>query len=254
MTNINSNKSKVIKMNLEETIYKRQSIRSYEETPLDDKEIGELKTFIENTKALNDNIQWSYDIVSKDKVRSILQWRSPQYLLLFSEEKENYRENIGFIFQQVDLFLQSKGIGTCWLGMLSPNGKYDKKNDGHKFVIAISVGYPVGEIYRNPDEFQRKALTEITDREDRKLRPLQYAPSATNSQPWYITHNTDGTYNIYREKLGLIKRNIVGRWNPIDIGIALAHIYITNRETFKFTMEDNPMELNNYIYEGTFEI
>ena len=128
MTNINSNKSKVIKMNLEETIYKRQSIRSYEETPLDDKEIGELKTFIENTKALNDNIQWSYDIVSKDKVRSILQWRSPQYLLLFSEEKENYRENIGFIFQQVDLFLQSKGIGTCWLGMLSPNGKYDKKN------------------------------------------------------------------------------------------------------------------------------
>ena len=151
------------------------------------------------------------------------------------------------------IFFNPLTMGEFYLGIDS-NGKYDKKNDGHKFVIAISVGYPVGEIYRNPDEFQRKALTEITDREDRKLRPLQYAPSATNSQPWYITHNTDGTYNIYREKLGLIKRNIVGRWNPIDIGIALAHIYITNRETFKFTMEDNPMELNNYIYEGTFEI
>ena len=241
-------------MNLEEVIYKRQSIRSYKKTPLNDEETNNLKTFIEKAKVLNPNISWNYDIVSKEYIKTVLPWKSPQYLLLFSEEKENYKENIGFIFQQVDLFLQSKGIGTCWLGMVSPNTKYPKKDKNQKFIIAISIGKPENELYRKPEEFKRKKLEEITDSEDSKLKPIQYAPSATNSQPWYITHNTDGTYNIYRQKLGLIKRNIVGRWNPLDIGIALAHMYVSNENTFEFWIDEKHKDLQNYFYEGTFRI
>ena len=70
-------------MNLEETIYKRQSIRNYKEEPLNDDEIGELRNYIDTLKVLNENICWSYEIVSKDNIKSILPWRAPHYLLLY---------------------------------------------------------------------------------------------------------------------------------------------------------------------------
>ena len=113
-------------MNLEETIYKRQSIRSYDENPLDDQTLDEIRDFIDNAKELNPNIKWSYEILSTKNVNTMMRWKAPHYLALFSEEKENYHQNIGFIFQQVDLYLQSREIGTCWIGMASPKGY---KND-----------------------------------------------------------------------------------------------------------------------------
>lgn len=241
-------------MKLEETIYKRQSCRTYNETPLKEQTIIEIKTFIKQAKVLNPNIMWDYDIVTNKEVKSLLRWNAPHYLLLFSEEKENYKENIGFIFQQLDLYLQSREIGSCWLGMVSPNSSYQNKNPEMKFIITISFGKSTTSIYRKLEDFNRKNLEEIMDTADEKLKPAQLAPSATNTQPWYFTHNNDGTFNIYREKLGFIKRRTVGKWSPIDIGIALAQIYIANKETFKFTIKDNPKELNNYYYVGTFEI
>ncbi len=238
-------------MNLEETIYQRQSTRNYKKTPLDDKTIEEIETFIKNTKKLNPNIEYAYDIVDNTKIKTVLPWRAPQYILIYSEEKENYKENVGFIFQQLDLYLQSKDVATCWLGLVKPK---EKQHKNMKYIIAMAIGKPEAQTHRKMEEFKRKDLAQISDKSDEKLVPIQYAPSATNSQPWYITHNTDGTYNIYRQKQGFIRKNMVGRWNPVDIGIGLAHIYISNRETFQFWMDENPKEEKNKIYEGTFRI
>lgn len=239
-------------MNLEETIYKRQSIRNYKEEPLNDDEIGELRNYIDTLKVLNENICWSYEIVSKDNIKTILPWRAPQYLLLYSEEKENYLENIGFIFQQVDLFLQSKSLGSCWLGMASPKN-FENEDSKQKFIIAISFG-KTDEGYRKINEFKRNDLKQISDKVDERLIPAQLAPSATNSQPWYFTHNNDGSYNVYRKKQNILRRRFTEKWNKIDIGISLAHIYITNTETFKFYIRDDAEQLRNYFYEGSFEM
>ena len=155
----------------------------------------------------------------------------------------------------MDLYLQSKGIGSCWLGMVSPNKKYQKKTENQRYIIAISIGKPNRELYRfDENEFNRKQMNQITDKVDEKLKSIQFAPSAVNSQPWYITHGCDGLYNIYRKKVGLIKSKTIGKWNQIDIGIALAHVYIENRNTFEFYIDSNPQNLKNYIYEGTFKI
>lgn len=241
-------------MNLEETIYKRQSCRTYNQTLLDEKTLDDIKTFISQAKILNDNIKWDYDIVTSNNVKSLLRWRAPHYIFIFSEEKENYKENIGFIFQQLDLYLQSIGIASCWLGMVSPNSEYVNKNPELKFIITISFGKSSTKTYREITDFNRKKLEEIADKPDEKLKPAQYAPSAINSQPWYFTHNDDGSYNVYREKLGFIKKRTVGKWNPIDMGISLAHLYVANRDTFKFYVKNNPEELKDYNYVGTIEI
>ena len=43
-------------------------------------------------------------------------------------------------------------------------------------------------------------------------------------------------------------------WNPIDVGICLAHLYVSNRDTFDFKVLDNPVELKGYDYVGTVSI
>lgn len=240
-------------MNLEDTIYKRQSIRLYDDTPLDNQTLNEIRNFIENAKVLNPNIKWSYDILSTKNIRTIMRWKAPHYLVLFSEEKENYYQNIGFIFQQVDLFLQSKEIGTCWIGMASPK-KYKNEDKNQKFIITISFGKSPNNIKREINQFKRKDLDEISDKSDEKLVPAKLAPSTSNSQPWYFTHNDDGSYDLYRVKLGIIRNKFVGKWNKIDTGIALAHLYVSNRDSFKFYKKDNPEELKGYYYDGSFII
>lgn len=241
-------------MNLKETIVKRRSVRSYDNTPLNKETLNEIRSFIETVKPLNPNINWTYDIVGPENIKTIMRWKAPHYLLIYSEEKENYYQNIGFIFQQVDLYLQSKEIGSCWIGLASPKN-YENKNKSQKYVIMISFGKSVKTLYRdNINRFKRNSLEEISDKFDAKLIPAQLAPSATNSQPWYFTHNNDWTYNLYRKKHNLIKRKTLGKWNKVDIGIALSHLYIANKDTFKFYMKDNPQKLDNYYYEGTFKI
>ncbi len=44
-------------------------------------------------------------------------------MIISSENTEGYLMNIGFIFQQMDLYLSSIGLGSCWLGMAKPTEK-----------------------------------------------------------------------------------------------------------------------------------
>ena len=241
-------------MNLKETIFKRRSVRSYEDTPLNSETLDEIKEFIETVKPLNPNISWSYDIAGPKNIKTIMQWKAPHYLLIYSEEKENYYQNIGFIFQQVDLYLQSKGIGSCWIGLASPKN-YENKNKSQKYIIMISFGKSSKPLYRDDiNRFKRNSLEQISAEIDERLIPAMLAPSATNSQPWYFTHNIDNTYNLYRIKHGLVKRKTLGKWNKVDVGIALSHLYIANKDTFKFYIEDNPKKLDGYYYEGSFKL
>ncbi len=240
-------------MNLEDTIYKRQSIRKYEKDPLSSQTLDEIRQFIENAKVLNPDIKWSYEIVGQENFRMLQRFKPPHALLLFSEAKQNYLENIGFIFQQVDLYLQSRGIGSCWIGAGGPKD-YENPDPNQKFVILLVFGSPKGELYRERSQFQRKIICEISDERDSKLIPAQLAPSASNSQTWYFTHNGDGSYNLYRNRARFRLNKKMDEWNQVDMGIALAHMYIANPDTFSFSLDSPHEELKDKVFEGSFTI
>ena len=239
-------------MNLEDTIYKRQSIRSYDKTPLAEETLDEIRQFIGDARVLNPDIEWSYDIVGPENFRILQRFKPPHALLMFSQTKGNYLQNIGFIFQQVDLYLQSRGIGSCWIGAGGPKNYENPTNQ--EFIIMMVFGRPKGEIYRSRTEFQRRIICEISDERDSKLIPAQLAPSATNSQTWYFTHNDDGSYNLYRNRPKLRLNKKKDAWNQIDMGIALAHMYIANQDTFVFNRDASHEELKDKVFEGRFTI
>ena len=240
-------------MNLEDTIYKRQSIRKYEKTPLSAETLEELKEFINNVKVLNPDINWSYDIVGPENVKRLQRFKAPHNMLIFSETKENYLQNIGFIFQQVDLYLQSRGFGSCWIGAGSPKN-YENPNPNQEFIILLIFGKPQGRLYRELTEFKRKIICDISDKRDSRLIPARLAPSAANTQTWYFTHNDDGSYNLYRNKRKINISKKMNIWNQIDMGIALAHLYVANKDTFEFKLDKSHDELKNKVFEGSFII
>lgn len=228
---------------LENQIYLRKSCRNYSDDEID---MSPIHEFISNVKPLNDDINYYYKIFKKGDVNVKTRWKAPYYLALYSEKNENYLENIGFVFQQLSLFLQSIGIGSCWVGMAS------LKQKDSDFVIMIAFGKSQNMI-RDVSDFKRKSLDKISDFEDEKLVPAQLAPSAINSQPWYFKH-TDYGFDVYQVKQNILKRQILKKWNPIDVGIALAHLYVSYPNTFNFELKNNFEKIKGYTYIGSIKI
>ena len=242
-------------MELKEMIYKRKSTRSYTDVPVETEILQKIQAFAGSLASLYPEIRGKMEIVDGKNVRCILPWKTKQVLALFAEKKEGAAENVGFLYQQMDLYLQSLGLGSCWLGMGRLGGEEETvlpASEGMEFVIMIAFGYPKGELYReNTASFKRKALREISDREDERLEPARLAPSSVNSQPWYFVHDGD-TVRAYCVRSGLLKKGAPNAMNRVDMGIALAHLYVANPETFRFFREENVPEVKNYAYTGSF--
>lgn len=229
-------------MTLNEMIFKRKSCRSFTGVSVDAATIETIKTF--PMKPLYPEIKVCWDIVPRNQVKCICPWTTPQLIAIYSEETEGYLENIGFLFQQMDLYLQTLGLGVCWLGMGRMNPRTTTAVEGMKFVIMLAFGHPKGDQRRHDlKEFKRKRMEEITDKADPKLEPARLAPSAVNSQPWFFAHEGN-TIHVYCSKKG----------SRLDIGIALAHLYVSNEETFKFFKADRIADLPGYTYIGSITL
>ena len=91
-------------MTLNEMIYHRKSCRSFTGKPVDSEMIEKILSF--ELKPLYPEIKVHWDIVLRNQVKCICPWTTPQLITIYSEETNGYLENIGFLFQQMDLYLQ----------------------------------------------------------------------------------------------------------------------------------------------------
>ena len=236
-------------MELKDMIARRKSVRSYTNEPLDAAMLREIEEFMAQARPLAPDIRVVWEIVPASRVKCILPWKAPQLVAMYTEEKPGALENVGFMFQQLDLYLQSRGLGACWLGMGKPDQQLAAK-EGLPFCMLLAFGYPKGEALReSAGEFKRKALSEITDEPDKRLEPARLAPSSVNSQPWYFTHG-EGVIHAWRVAPSGLMRKAMERMNRIDMGIALAHLRVSS-EAFRYQRLEQPPTLKGYLYTGS---
>ena len=97
---------------LYDMIFKRKSFhlfRNIGNENISDEEIKDIENEFNNFKPLVQDIKVKMKIV-KDFTTCK---RGQEYcILLYSEKKDNYLQNIGYIGEQLDLYLVSKNIGT----------------------------------------------------------------------------------------------------------------------------------------------
>lgn len=234
-------------MNLYEFIFKRKSTRKYDMSPLDEETIAKITAFADTLRPLDSSINTAYEITHSAK--NLLPVKAPYYFMLSSEQKGDYLQNIGFMWQQMELYLSSLGLGACWLGMATPTDGIKTK---YHFVIALAFGKPLASPYRELAEFKRKALSEVSAGNDTRLQAARYSPSATNSQNWFFD-SKDGEIDVYQKKVSAILVSMYNKMNKIDIGIALCHLYVaTLNEAREFMFEKGTnKERQGYVYFGT---
>ena len=144
---------------LYEMIFKRKSFhlfRNIGNIRLKEDELKDIEKEFYKLKPLVADIKVKIKIVKKE---SIL--RGQEYCIFFySEKKDNYLQNIGYLGEQLDLYLVSKNIGTLWFGIGKPD---EQQLDGLDFVIMIAIAK-----VDSPDKFRkdmykskRKELSEI---------------------------------------------------------------------------------------------
>ena len=241
-------------MELKKYITVRKSTRSYKNTPVDSNTIAVIEEFIKTIKPLYPEIKTKAKIIERKDVKSFMKWLPPQVVAIYSEEKDGMYENTGFMFQQLDLYLHSLGLGSCWVGLGKPGKENSADFPGMKFVILLAFGYPKEESFRStPADFKRKYLTEISDISDCCLEPARLAPSAVNSQPWYFVSDGD-IFHAYRNKGGLATPKMLKNMNRIDMGIALCHMYVSNPDTFIFLKKAEIPLQKGKEYTGSFKI
>ena len=240
--------------NLYDMIFKRKSFhlfRNIGNEKISDDELNEIENAFPKFQRLCPDIKIKMKIAKE----GVTCHRGQEYCILFySEKKANYLENIGYIGEQLDLYLVSKNIGTLWFGI----GKVKEKElDGLDYVIMIAISKVASDDKFRKDMYKskRKSIEEIWNGSAYLdiANIVRFAPSACNTQPWLVTA-TEKEIDVYRYrkegKRGIMPKNMVIYYNQIDMGIFLCFFELClDRNNIKyerkiFVSEDLNFEKN----------
>ena len=206
-------------------LFKRKSFHMFKEViPLTDFELNEISTQLTKLHPLISDINVKFKIVKKEETNCK---RGEYCILIYSEIKESYLQNVGYLVEQLDLWLAYKDIGVCWYGL----GKVkDQKCDGLDYVIMLAIGKTLPKYFRKDyTKARRKHAIDIYVGEsiNNIENIVRYAPSACNSQPWFIEYEND-TITLYRivGKKSIMPQNKMCYINRIDIGIMQCFIEV----------------------------
>lgn len=181
--------------------------------------------------------------------------RGQEYcILLYSEQKDGCLQNIGYLGQQLDLYLASRDIGSLWFGI----GKVDEPQyDGLDFIIMFAIAkMPTEKFRKNLFKAKRKPLEEIWQGEiiAGVSDIARFSPSACNTQPWIVESN-EQELRVFRYKKpgkrGIMPADKVSFYNRIDIGIFLLILEVCLKHggiVFERTLfEDKKEEEKNLV-------
>ncbi len=213
-----------------EMIFKRKSFhifRNTGDTSISEDELNDIQNAFSGFTPLNPEIKTAICIVPEKQTTCK---RGGEYcILLYSEKKDGYLQNIGYLGEQLDLYLVSRNIGTLWFGI----GKTEEESvEGMDFIIMFSIHKICDDSRYRKDMFKskRKRIEEIWEGEEISgvSDIVRFAPSACNSQPCFVKN--DGELLVYRYrkhgKRGIMPVDKVSFYNRIDIGIFICFMDI----------------------------
>ncbi|ADL50186.1 nitroreductase family protein [Clostridium cellulovorans] len=232
---------------LYDMIFKRKSFRKFNDAlSFSEEELQDINEEIKRLIPLITGIEVKYEIVPREKTTCK---RGECCLLIYSEEKEHYLLNVGYMFEQLDLYLASRNIGVCWYGMGKVN---ETQYNNLPYVIMLALGKAEENQFRKDyRKSKRKETSDIWkgDLSFEIAEFVKYAPSACNTQPWRVVCENH-TLKIYRitEIKSIIPKEKVSFYNSIDMGIFLYFVELAlshNKISFQRTLspENNEADL-----------
>lgn len=262
---------------IEKIIQRRKSVRTYSRMQLQTEVKEKLQKHFQQLKGpfpvafrfeIFDKLQIKADKKIKLGTYGIIQGAA-FFIAAAVEKKEHNMEQLGYVFENLVLYITSLGLGTCWLAASFNKNEFFRAmqiKDDELLPIVTPVGYesriksPIDLLMKpNPKVkirkpwdalFFKESADVILDKADAgayamPLEMVRLAPSASNKQPWrvillnrhfhfYLVHNAGYTtrypYDIQK----------------IDMGIAMCHFEcMANELGLKGRWEMNTPVLDN---------
>lgn len=248
-------------MNTFEAIFSRKSIRHFKQEKLEWDEIAELLDFANKLPMLMEGIAVEFKLVSNIEAKQGF-WgpfnvKAPYYLCISSEEKEDYMLNAGYLMQQINLYLTSKGLGTCFL-VAYPGGGL-KATMKYEYIVALAFGKTTSNLYRESSKANRMPESEIVVYKEevtpdikQVLSAARLAPSVFNSQPWRFVVYKNRIHVFAKKNLLIAKALDYNKM--IDMGIMMANLLLTAEELWvditlskSETLKSKEFQNNEYV-------
>lgn len=246
---------------VENIIRKRISIRTYSGKPVPAETRERILSYARSLKGpFNIRIRFELLDIAETKERTGLKLGTygmikgaETFVVSAVEKKEHAMEELGYVFEDLIIYITSLGLGTCWTGGIFNRGTFAKAlNLGHdEYLPAISpIGYPgdarsLVDFLLKPDKAarKRKLWDELFFKDDFKnplgqaeagayslpLEMVRLAPSASNRQPWRILAD-NGNFHFFLSHTTLYEHRYSFDLQKIDMGIAMFHFESTSRE------------------------
>lgn len=236
---------------LYQMIGKRRSFHVFRgmERPMD-QDIQDIQDFLPTLRPLLDHIKVAFRIVPRKQTSC----KTGSYcILIYSQETELWLENVGYMGQQLDLWLASRDIGACWFGMAKPDMP---QYQGLSFAIMIVIAKAEPSQFR-PQQGQAKRKTASQIWQGESLRQLaetaRLAPSAVNTQPWLVRCQGP-ELRVYRVR-GWLPIPRIAFYNQIDMGIFLLILELClDHEHIPFQRELSPASGEKESLVATYHI
>lgn len=205
---------------LYQMIFKRKSFHTFKgEQHLTEAELADVAARLSTLTPLLDDIEVAWRILPRRETSCT---HGEYCILVYSEKKDGYLYNVGYQFEQLDLWLASQNIGACWYGM----GRTEERtHQGLNFVIMMAIEKAdENEFRKDYRKAKRKEIFDIWSGIDfPALSPVvRFSPSACNTQPWLVEAE-EHKIDIYRVlgARGIMPIDKVPFFNSIDMGIFL---------------------------------
>lgn len=263
-------------MKLYDAIYCRKSVRKYKDKEIPEHILEKISKISNEIEGYHEGLEVKVNIVDDyEKIQKVFpgylgnygKVKSPYYIIITSENKEGYLENVGYVFEKVILKLTEMGLGSCWIGIPFKKEVIEKIVDikkNHIPVLLIAFGYcsESVDLYRKSvEEFRRKNINELVEGKiegiwQKVLQAARLSPSAINSQPWRFVIDKKYLHIYCIMRSNPITKKLYDNLNKIDIGIALSHIDIALKE-FDYNRQFKHLEGYNkkgYKYITSIEL
>lgn len=249
-------------MNMFDVIFARKSIRNFLQEKIEWEVIADILEFANKLPMLIEGIAVEFKLVSNiEKSQGFhgpLAVKAPYYICISSEVKEDYLLNAGYLMQHLNLYIEAKGLGSCFMGYASP-GKGLKSTMKYEYVLALAFGKTDQPLYRDSSSAKRFSEKELVVYKDnaspdikQMLNAARLAPSSYNLQPWrFVVYKN--RIHVFAKKNALIARALDNS-KMVDMGIMMANLLLAAEELWvdiTMTKMDNikskQLQNNEYI-------
>lgn len=223
-------------MNLYEAIFVRKSVRSYTGEALSPQLLDKVKAHYRELTGLFGGIETEISVLDnrrgQQRMLSLFSVKAPYYLVFYSEEAPRYLMNMGYLMEQMVLYMCSLGIGTCFIGSNKIKKELQEK-DGRKMVGIVAFGKSKGSHVRKQAEVKRLSIDQLCIFKEvprqwmrQLLESARLAPSAMNDQPWrFVVY--DNRIHIFSKKH---KAEQLRKWDEVNFGIMFANLMTAAEE------------------------